>query len=77
MTPPSWAWLLVAVPLCGCADTRREAPLRSPSRDYRPPPPTTSDGQVVGADRVAPGDRLEEGPRARDGLDLAPGWKGG
>jgi hypothetical protein len=48
------------------------APLRSPSNDYRPPPPTTSDGEVIGADRKAPADKLAEGP---SNSGAAPGWK--
>jgi len=48
------------------------APFRSPSNDYRPPPPTTSDGEVVGADRRAPADKLAEGPT---NSGAAPGWK--
>jgi hypothetical protein len=41
--------------------------VRSPSRDYPPPPAHTSDGEVLGADRVAPGDKLDTGPRAGSG----------
>lgn len=48
-----------------------ERPLRSPTRDYPPPPAQTSDGEVVGADRRRPEDTLETGP-TNDGL--APGW---
>jgi hypothetical protein len=58
----------------GCLETSGSgpAPLRSPSNDYRPPPPTTSDGQVVGADRRSPADKLAEGP---SNSGAAPGWK--
>jgi len=66
--------LVVAVSMLsylGCAEPGRNAPLRSPTLDYGPPTPTTSDGQVVGVDRKAPGDTLAEG--ATPG-GLAPGW---
>lgn len=42
-------------------------PARSPSLDYPPPPAQTSDGEVVGADRQPPGDKLATGPRAGSG----------
>jgi hypothetical protein len=37
------------------------APMRSPSLDYPAPDITTSDGEVVGADRQAPRDKLASG----------------
>jgi hypothetical protein len=43
-----WAALL----LVGCAPrVNTAAPLRSPSHDYPPPPRTTADGEILGADR--------------------------
>jgi hypothetical protein len=68
---------LFALSLSGvaCGGTRNgDAPLRSPSHDYRPPPPTTAEGKGVGADGVAPGDRLEEGAQVGVQPVLAPGW---
>jgi hypothetical protein len=59
-------WLVLAS--CGSG---AGAPLRSPSLDYAPPPPSTADGDTVGADRHAPGDKLQEGV-STDGP--APGW---
>lgn len=50
------------------------APLRSPSLDYAPPPPTSADGDTIGADRRGPGDKLEEGASSRG---PAPGWAAG
>ena len=47
----------------GCGGRPADAPPRSPSLDYPPPPVETSDGQVVGADRMAPGDKLASGAR--------------
>jgi hypothetical protein len=60
-----------------CGSSNQDAPLRSPTLDYRPPPPATADGKGVGADGVAPQDRLEEGPAAGTKAGLAPGWKAG
>lgn len=67
-------YLVVAVGLLqACAAPQdKEAPLRSPTRDYPHPPPTTSDGEVVGAEGKTPADRLAEGP-TNEGP--APGWK--
>ncbi len=56
--------------LFGCA-SQPGGPLRSPSLDYTPPPPSTNDGDTVGADRRGPGDKLHEGVTS-DGP--APGW---
>jgi hypothetical protein len=36
-------------------------PPRSPTNDVDPPATTTGDGEVMGADRVSPGQKLEEG----------------
>lgn len=73
----TFSWRLISAALgllfvTGCLETSGPAPLRSPSNDYRPPPPTTSDGQVVGADRKPPADKLAEGP---SNTGAAPGWK--
>jgi hypothetical protein len=57
--------------LIGCAQSNTAPPLRSPSLDYAPPPPTTADGDTVGADRKGPSDKLHEGVTT-DGP--APGW---
>jgi len=58
--------------LLGCAtQPAPERPFRSPTRDYPAPPAQTSDGEVVGVDRMAPADKLQQGPTT-DGL--APGW---
>jgi hypothetical protein len=38
-------------------------PSRSPSVDYPPPAQETSQGEVIGADRVPPGDKLRSGPQ--------------
>jgi hypothetical protein len=36
-------------------------PPKSPTNDVQPPTTTTGDGEVMGADRVSPGQKLEEG----------------
>lgn len=46
--------------------------MRSPTKDYPAEPARTSDGRVVGADGVAPADKLEEGVSSEG---PAPGWK--
>jgi hypothetical protein len=73
-----WSLLTVA---CGPPPGMPPSPVNPP---VKPPPPQTSefDGEVIGADRQAPADRLAEGaqivvrpgaePPAR--VELAPGW---
>ncbi len=66
----------IAAALVGCAPAANEnAPLRSPSRDYAPAGPTTSDGETVGADGVSPGDRLQEGAVLGTGNAPSPAFK--
>lgn len=36
-------------------------PPKSPTNDVQPPATTTGSGEVMGADRVSPGQKLEEG----------------
>lgn len=75
MTHSSIAVVGLALSLAACSPASSEGPLRSPSQDYRPPPPSTSDGRVVGADGVDPRDRLEEGPSVGGDGKPAPGWE--
>lgn len=76
MFGPLGSWLgsatLLAASLFACAPTQTNKPFRSPTRDYPAPPPTTSDGRVVGADEKAPADTLEEGATP---TKPAPGWE--
>jgi hypothetical protein len=59
-----WASHLLLLAGTGCADAgTTSAPPRSPSLDYPPPAAQTSNGQVVGADQVPPGDKLRQSPR--------------
>ena len=78
MSHSFWGWIRLsglAVWLSACGAGNPDAPLRSPSQDYRPPPPDTIEGQPVGADGVPPGDRLEEGAVVGNEPGLAPGWQ--
>jgi hypothetical protein len=43
--------LVVSLLVSACATTAPSADVRSPSHDYPPPPRTTADGEVIGADR--------------------------
>ena len=56
----STSWLLLAIVLAACAPAQN-APPSSPSSSQQPPPAHTSDGEVLGADREAPGEKLEQG----------------
>lgn len=58
----------------GCNKTQ-DGTVRSPALDYQPPPPeSAADGEPVGADRLAPGDKLEQGVST---AGPAPGWREG
>lgn len=48
-------------------------PPQSPTNDTPPPPLTTSDGKTIGADEVAPAQKLEQGLQfdSRDGAKPA------
>src|SRR5215831_15935122 len=54
---------LLFVSGCGSASSQNNAPYRSPTHDYPLPPVTTSDGEVVGADRIPPTDKVPQGPK--------------
>jgi hypothetical protein len=68
---------LVALAASGCAapQTAPEKPpsyFRSPTLDYQDPPRSASDGEVMGANKQAPGETLEASPTNEH---LAPGWE--
>jgi hypothetical protein len=77
-----WTLFVVAIAACGPPPGMPPSPVNPPVKP--PPPQTTSwDGEVIGADRQAPADRLAEGAqvvvRPADGaeparVELAPGW---
>ncbi|HMA93033.1 MAG TPA: hypothetical protein VKP30_10125 [Polyangiaceae bacterium] len=78
-----YAWMggmLIAVVATGCAGAARQnRPIvqRSPSLDYQQSTTTTASGRSLGADRVSPSDKLEQGPRVGSDNALAPGWTAG
>lgn len=65
MTVALWARVSIAglfgLVLSACGGPGAGA--RSPSNDYPPPAAETSDGEVVGADRVPPNQKLAESPK--------------
>lgn len=68
--------LLAIVTTTACGGHGADGPARSPTLDYPLPAAQTSDGEVVGADRVPPGDKLEEGVHAGS-HGVIPGGKPG
>ncbi|RYZ02675.1 MAG: hypothetical protein EOO73_30920 [Myxococcales bacterium] len=50
------------------------SPSKSPTNDVTPPTTNTGDGEVMGADRVAPAQKLDQGPKldSSEGLQPAP-----
>ena len=48
--------------LGACGNAAGDPPLRSPSLDYQAPAARTADGDVVGADKMSPSDKLNSGP---------------
>jgi hypothetical protein len=64
MFRPSFMSFAVIVCACSSGAQKSAAPARSPTVDYPLPGAQTSDGQIVGADRQRPEDKLREGPRA-------------
>ncbi len=70
------SWLLAVAMLGGCAAKTNSDYMRSPSLDYIKEYPRTPDGQIIGADRRDPSEKLQEGVQVgSEGVDLAPGWK--
>ena len=61
-----------AVMLGACAPPGATPP-KSPTNDVQPPTTTTGNGEIMGADREAPGQKLEEGPQitSREGVKPA------
>lgn len=61
----------LVVALGACAPPRATPP-KSPGNDVQPPTTTTGNGEIMGADRVAPGQKLEEGPKVDSNAGLQP-----
>ncbi len=70
-TPPLSIGLLLA--LLGACAPPGASPPKSPTSDVQPPTTTTGNGEIMGADHVAPGQKLEEGVKldSKDGLKPA------
>jgi hypothetical protein len=73
-TPRLLVPLLVVLLAPGCAifgpsagASANEAPMRSPTLDYPPPPVQTADGQILGADGMSTEDKLRTSPRVGSG----------
>jgi hypothetical protein len=49
------------------------SPPKSPTNDVQPPTTTTGNGEIMGADHVSPGQKLEEGVKidSKDGVKPA------
>lgn len=70
----SLRWLLpLPLVLLACKAPQGPTP-NSPIHDHQPPSTSPGDGEVIGADRVPPEQKLEEGPKldAEQGV-LPPG----
>ena|SRR5512132_3779805 len=56
-------FVLLAAPACATSAPNSSALTRSPTLDYPHPATETSDGQIVGADRIRPEHKLQAGPQ--------------
>jgi len=72
--PQTLRSLLLAFMLVGCGNPN-SAPPSSPTNDVQPPTTTTGNGEVMGADRVPPAQKLEEGPKLDSHEGLKPAAK--
>ncbi len=65
--------ILLLLPLLALA-CGPSSPSKSPTNDVTPPTTNTGDGEVMGADRVSPAQKLEQGPQLNtsEGLKPAP-----
>jgi hypothetical protein len=73
MTHSKTIHCLLALSLLLGACGQPNGPTKSPTNDVQPPTTTTGNGEVMGADRVAPGQKLQEGPKldSKDGIQPA------
>lgn len=77
MTRPLSIHSLLACSLLLGACGQPGSPSKSPTNDVQPPTTTTGNGEVMGADRVAPGQKLGEGPKLDSQQGLQPASKPG
>jgi hypothetical protein len=73
MTRPTTLCSVLALAVLLGACGQPNSPTKSPTNDVQPPTTTTGNGEVMGADRVSPAQKLEQGPKldAKDGLKPA------
>jgi hypothetical protein len=73
MTDSRTIQCLLALSLLLGACGQPKSPTKSPTNDVQPPTTTTGNGEVMGADRVAPAQKLEQGPKldSQDGVQPA------
>jgi hypothetical protein len=59
--------------LLGACGPSPASPPKSPTNDVEPPATTTGNGEIMGADRVSPGQKLQEGIKvdSQDGVQPA------
>jgi hypothetical protein len=62
---------LVVALLAACAPPNATPP-KSPGNDVQPPTTTTGNGEIMGADRVAPGQKLQEGVKVDSHEGIQP-----
>lgn len=55
-------FFLAPLLVLSCQAPQGPAP-NSPTHDHHPPATSPGDGEVIGADRVPPEDKLQEGPK--------------
>jgi hypothetical protein len=68
---------LLLLPLLGLACGPSSPTKTPPTHDVTPPTTNTGDGEVMGADRVAPGQKLNQGPKLDSSKGLQPAPKPG
>ena len=66
-----WLSALALAALLGACAAPQTGPV-APTNDHQPPATTTGDGEVMGADRVSPAQKLEEGPKLDSDQGVVP-----
>ncbi len=72
MKTPLLSLCLVVTLLAACGPSKATPP-KSPTNDVEPPTTTTGNGEIMGADHVSPGQKLDEGVKldSKDGIKPA------
>jgi hypothetical protein len=71
------ALLFPLLAVATCVACGPSSPSKSPTNDVNPPTTNTGDGEVMGADRVSPGEKLDTGPKLDSSKGLEPAPKPG